>query len=73
LCVDNSHMPTDDLIFPSAPFHQAREHIHMLVKALAYAATDPDGGVFVRAFLMTVEARRLLNEAQYSVKERVES
>jgi hypothetical protein len=66
-------MPTDDLLFPSAPFHQAREHIHMLCKALAYAATDPDGGPFVRAFLMTVEARRLLNEAQYSAKEFIES
>jgi hypothetical protein len=27
----------------------------------------------VRAFLMTVEARRLLNEAQYSAKEFIES
>jgi hypothetical protein len=52
-----------DLLFPIGPFHSAREHINALCYALAYAATDEEGALFVRAFLHTDDARRLLNEA----------
>ena len=62
----------DDLIVPVTHFQSAREQIAMLVKVLAYAATDEGGAIFVRAFLHSVECRRLLNEAQLSCRERVE-
>lgn len=62
----------EPLIFPVAVFQNAREQMVGLCKALAYAATDPDGSAFVCAFLLAVEARRLLTEAQLSVREQVE-
>lgn len=57
--------------FPAVLFQQAREPLASLCKALAYAATDPEGGEFVRAFLKAKEAQRVLNEAQRSVRESI--
>jgi hypothetical protein len=65
-------MSSDLLLFPGGPFRDAREHIAILCKALAYAATDPDGAAFVRAFLKAKEAQRLVNEAQRCVKDNVQ-
>ena len=62
----------DVLPFSAKLFREAREPITYLCKALAYAATAPDGGPYVQAFLKAKEAQRLLNEAQRAIREFVE-